>query len=265
MRPERSKEFRVGEKCEWNDDLFHAEQHMRRGPQLPTLAVPDAVRRWFQGVRKLLIAFKYKGYQMAASPKVQGLSIPWWKIGLAVVTIFILTKKDIQFSLNMKAPVTAFPVDEREDRREVDALGIAQPVRFGERRTSAVVTDREVQEYIARHSGLALREMREYGIPASIKMAQAILESDAGKSDYALYENNHFGRPLTGGDYSSVGQNWEAHSRYLAEEFPRLFKLGDSYKKWALGLKKMGYSTRRNYDEQLIRIIERYQLYLLDE
>ena len=145
-------------------------------------------------------------------------------------------------------------------------MGIGQSVGFGPvAALTPVVNDREVQHYIARYSQLAVQEMKEYGIPASVKMAQAILESDAGQSDYALYENNHFGRLLTGGDYANAGENWEAHSRYLAEEFPRLFKLGDSYKKWAQGLKKYGYSTRRNYDEQLIRIIERYQLYLLDE
>lgn len=273
MRPERTKEFRVGEKYEWEDDLFRSEQGMWRGKRaqsLPSLSVPDAVRRLVQGLRRILVAFKYKGYQMTLGTSIKGISIPWWKIGLAVLTIFILTKKDIQFSLNLKAPITAIPRDDdQEASREGTALGMAQSIAFTENDESIArgtgITDAEVRDYVSRFSKVAIREMEEFGIPASIKMAQAILESDAGTSDYAVYENNFFGRPLADGQYENAWQNWRAHSKYLAEEHPALFSNGSSYKKWARGLKKSGYSTRRNYDQKLIQLVEKYQLYLLDE
>jgi flagellum-specific peptidoglycan hydrolase FlgJ len=65
--------------------------------------------------------------------------------------------------------------------------------------------------------------------------------------------------------YGSAWENWRAHSIFLQAEYPSLFENGGSYKIWAKGLKKLRYSKDKNYDKKLIQIVEKYQLYLLDE
>lgn len=140
--------------------------------------------------------------------------------------------------------------------------------------------------YIEQYKDLAIREMIRSGIPASITMAQALLESDNGNSRLAREANNHFGikchrdwqgRRIYHDDdarnecfrkYSTVYESYRDHSDFLREgsRYRFLFKLpaGD-YKAWAKGLKKAGYATHRHYDELLIRIIEENNLHLLDK
>ncbi len=139
-------------------------------------------------------------------------------------------------------------------------------------------------EYIDRFSDLAIREMRRTGIPASIKMAQAILESGDGNSRLAQRGNNHFGikchdwtgRKIYHDDdqrnecfrrYSHPDESFYDHSDFLTgrARYANLFKLDPhDYKSWAKGLKAAGYATNPNYDRILIRIIEENELYKLD-
>ncbi len=139
-------------------------------------------------------------------------------------------------------------------------------------------------EYIAQYSDLAIREMRRTGIPASIKMAQAILESGDGNSTLARRANNHFGikchewtgRRIYHDDdernecfrrYSSVEDSYRDHSEFLTgrSRYAGLFELDPhDYRAWARGLRETGYATNPQYDRLLIRIIEDNELYLLD-
>ena len=142
------------------------------------------------------------------------------------------------------------------------------------------------EEYIRRYKGLAVEEMDIYGIPASIKMAQALLESDNGNGRLAREANNHFGIKCkstwtgatishdddTAGEcfrkYASVEDSYRDHSDFLdrSERYQDLFKLDPlDYKGWAYGLKQAGYATNPQYAELLIKIIEDNRLYLLDE
>lgn len=142
------------------------------------------------------------------------------------------------------------------------------------------------QEYIRRYESLALEQQAKYGIPASIKMAQAILESDCGNSRLARQANNHFGikckRDWTGGtirhdddernecfrSYASAEESFRDHSVFLegSSRYQKLFTLNPlDYKGWAYGLKEAGYATNPRYPQLLIRIIEDNKLYLLDE
>lgn len=128
--------------------------------------------------------------------------------------------------------------------------------------------------------------MQKYGIPASITMAQGILESDSGNSNLALKSNNHFGikcksnwsgASVTHDDdekgecfraYSTVEQSYRDHAIFLdtSPRYDTLFDLSPSdYKSWARGLKKAGYATARDYAERLIKIIEDNGLNLLDQ
>ena len=135
-------------------------------------------------------------------------------------------------------------------------------------------------DYIAQYCELALEHQRKYGIPASITLAQGILESAAGKSDLAVNAKNHFGIKCTSdwegktynyggkstGDcyrkYSKVGDSYEDHAQFLLRKrYASLYELSiKNYKDWAYGLKACGYASDPKYPEKLIRIIELYEL-----
>ena len=135
--------------------------------------------------------------------------------------------------------------------------------------------------YISKYSDLAVDQMKQYGIPASITLAQGLLESDAGRSTLATKCNNHFGikchndwkgRKMYHDDderqecfrcYSSPEDSYRDHSLFLANgaRYKSLFKLGTTdYKGWAKGLKAAGYATSPTYANKLIELIERYGL-----
>lgn len=141
------------------------------------------------------------------------------------------------------------------------------------------------EKYIRQYSDLAVRHQKKYHIPASITLAQGILESGAGQSNLARRSNNHFGikchadwsgkrvyhdDDLSGEcfrKYKRVEDSYEDHSRFIAERprYARLFKLhSKDYKGWARGLQKCGYATDRAYANKLIKVIEDYQLYRYD-
>lgn len=133
------------------------------------------------------------------------------------------------------------------------------------------------QDYVAKYKNWAIAEMNRTGIPASITLAQGILESDCGNSDLAVDANNHFGikchSDWTGKtmhkdddknnecfrSYDSAYDSFKDHSDFLTSKtrYAELFKLDKTdYKAWAKGLKKCGYATERTYAERLIAIIE---------
>lgn len=140
------------------------------------------------------------------------------------------------------------------------------------------------QAYVKKYKSLAIREMQRTGIPASITLAQGILESGCGKSTLARKANNHFGikchnwkGPYIRVDddkknekfrkYKSAEHSFRDHSHFLTTKsrYAFLFKLNPKdYKGWAKGLKKAGYATARTYASMLIRIIEEEQLYRYD-
>lgn len=142
------------------------------------------------------------------------------------------------------------------------------------------------KEYIETYKSLAVEAMQEYGIPASIKLAQALIESDNGNSPLALKANNHFGikcKTTWSGDkmlhdddekdecfrsYRSAYDSYRDHSDFLADS-PRyrfLFDLDPTdYKGWARGLSHAGYATNPDYANMLIKAIEQNGLYKIDK
>lgn len=148
-------------------------------------------------------------------------------------------------------------------------------VMFGQNRNSAF------QSYIDRYGKVAVNQMNKYHIPASITLAQGLLESDAGRSMLAVEGNNHFGikchSDWKGGKvyfdddrrgecfrkYASAQASFEDHSIFLTtgSRYSFLFSLKQTdYVGWAKGLKKAGYATNPKYAEKLIEIIETYGL-----
>ncbi len=149
--------------------------------------------------------------------------------------------------------------------------------------------------YIENHRDIAMSEMLRTGVPASIKLAQGMLESDWGRSDLATEANNHFGikcgsnwngnsffksdddRDSQGNliescfrSFDNAYDSFVAHSDFLSDpkkkyRYGFLFKLETTdYKKWANGLKEAGYATDPNYPKKLIQIIEKYELHQYD-
>ena len=121
------------------------------------------------------------------------------------------------------------------------------------------------EEYIDRYKSIAVAHMERYGIPASITMAQGILESDCGNSRLSIMSNNHFGikckRNWTEASYQDHAEFLDTQPRYDS-----LFAYSPTdYKSWARGLKAAGYATAPDYAQRLCRIIEEAQLFLLDQ
>lgn len=142
------------------------------------------------------------------------------------------------------------------------------------------------EKYIETYKGIAISEMKKYAIPASITLAQGILESASGNSYLASKANNHFGikchRDWKGGkvyrdddeknecfrSYKNPKESFEDHSLFLKNRsrYAFLFEEDlDDYKAWAKGLKKAGYATNKKYPQLLIKIIEDYKLYQYDK
>ncbi|WP_435414652.1 glucosaminidase domain-containing protein [Polaribacter aestuariivivens] len=139
--------------------------------------------------------------------------------------------------------------------------------------------------YIKKYAPIAIKEMHEYKIPASITLAQGILESGKGRSELALKSNNHFGIKCHTGwqgervyhDDDEKGEcfrkyvypetSYNDHSLFLTQRkrYAFLFTYNiKNYKKWAYGLRKAGYATDRKYPAKLLKIIKEYKLYEFD-
>ena len=153
--------------------------------------------------------------------------------------------------------------------------------------SAVVAKERQTrEEYVEKYKAIAIAHMERYGIPASVTMAQGILESDSGNSRLSLSSNNHFGikckkswtgdRVYHGDDakgecfraYPSVEASYQDHADFL-DQSPRYDSLfaysSDDYRSWARGLKAAGYATAPDYAERLVKIIESMKLYLLDK
>ncbi len=141
------------------------------------------------------------------------------------------------------------------------------------------------EQYIQTYKAIAQKEMTLYNIPASITLAQGILESGSGQGRLSLEANNHFGikcHTWTGAKiyhdddkkgecfrkYNNAKYSFRDHSLFLTSRtrYAGLFNIKvTNYKAWARGLKAAGYATDRKYPQKLIDLIERYELYKYDD
>ncbi|NCO63898.1 MAG: LysM peptidoglycan-binding domain-containing protein [Flavobacteriales bacterium] len=183
-----------------------------------------------------------------------------------------ITRKNTSKKTNTESVTKAETVN---DVQVVDANEsvVIEPVRIN-----------STEDYLSRFSAIAQEEMRLYGIPASITLAQGILESNSGKGRLSVEANNHFGikcHDWTGAKiyhdddekkecfrkYNDAKYSYRDHSLFLTtrKRYSKLFDLSaDDYKRWARELKAAGYATDRKYPDKLISLIERYELYKLD-
>lgn len=168
-------------------------------------------------------------------------------------------------------------VKDTQEERQTDV--IEKPV-IAEKKTR-----NSVEIYLEQYAHIAKENMRNHKIPASITLAQGVLESGSGKGRLALKANNHFGIKCHGWKgakiyhdddrsqecfrkYKKAEMSYEDHSEFLTgrNRYASLFKLKpDDYKGWARGLRAAGYATDRKYPQKLISLIERYELYKYDD
>ncbi len=202
----------------------------------------------------------------------------------SLVTFFISCgghKKTVTTSKINKVTPTGKITIKREDNIKESAksteINVEPPIKLS--------YQERVQKYIYEFSEIAMNEMKLFGIPASITLAQGILESGAGYGDLTQRANNHFGIKCHDWDgdrvyhdddqnqecfrkYSIASHSFRDHSTFLTgrKRYGNLFKLKkEDYKQWAKGLKAAGYATDKKYPDKLIRIIEQYQLYEFDK
>jgi flagellum-specific peptidoglycan hydrolase FlgJ len=151
--------------------------------------------------------------------------------------------------------------------------------------SKTTVTSSSINDYVLQYKDIAMGNMQKYGIPASIILAQGILESGAGKGDLAIEANNHFGikchkdwlgESVRHDDdsaqecfrkYREASESYRDHALFLVgkNRYASLFTYEkDDYKAWAKGLRACGYATDPNYPDKLISYIERYNLHQYD-
>ena len=187
----------------------------------------------------------------------------------------VVTKK----TKSKKGEVVNIDTPKKEDKTETETETIEVTIK-----DSPEVYASPIDEYIAIYSDIAQDEMRQYGVPASITLAQGILESSSGKGRLSVEANNHFGikcHDWTGAKiyhdddkkgecfrkYKNSKYSFKDHSVFLTtrKRYHKLFILEkDDYKGWAKELRSAGYATDRKYPQKLISLIERYQLYRFD-
>ncbi|MEC3905404.1 glucosaminidase domain-containing protein [Tamlana sp. 2201CG12-4] len=198
--------------------------------------------------------------------------------------VFLIFMACFVFSCRSKKSIITKKPDERskhvERPRQVESDKEKDVIKV----TPKVYTS-NTERYIDKHKATAQQEMKLYGIPASITLAQGILESGSGKGRLSVKANNHFGIKCHGWTgakiyhdddkkqecfrkYKDAKYSFRDHSLFLSERsrYSKLFKLKqEDYKGWARGLKAAGYATDRKYPSKLISLIERYKLYEFDK
>lgn len=199
--------------------------------------------------------------------------------GLAVIA---LTKKRIAFDFGEPAQAETELVYGLRSTAKPQLASFTHPVRHSTKDVEALRAS-----YIHQFGPIAVKEMKKYGIPASITLAQGLLESVAGTSTLAQTTNNHFGMKCFSKSckpghcvnfdddhhkdffrsYAHPSESYRAHSEFLKQgkRYSSLFKLKPTdFKGWAKGLSKAGYATDPNYAQKLISLIERYDLHEWD-
>lgn len=185
-------------------------------------------------------------------------------------------KKPAASSPATTRPTVAKSVKKEQGNRETEVIVST---------SKTVVTNDVIVSYISKFKEIAMGNMKNYGIPASIILAQGILESGAGRGDLAISANNHFGIKCHVGwtgesvkhdddsdqecfrKYDNPSESFKDHALFLTgrSRYSKLFEFskGD-YKAWAKGLRAAGYATDPKYPDKLISYIERYNLHQYD-
>lgn len=211
-----------------------------------------------------------------------------YKIFLLLAVLFLASCNSSKKTVYHRKPASRSVAVKKTPARKTPTRNTTKPSSNGssgqsetlEAVTRVKVTTELVNEYIARFEPIARGNMSQYGIPASIILAQGILESGSGTGPLSVQANNHFGikcHDWTGDSvrhdddsaqecfrkYNDPSESYRDHALFLTgrKRYAGLFDLGkDDYRAWAKGLRAAGYATDPKYPEKLIGLIERYNL-----
>ncbi|MEO1435910.1 MAG: glucosaminidase domain-containing protein [Bacteroidota bacterium] len=218
----------------------------------------------------------------------------WYKVAMLIIVGYLLSQKDLSFHIDLNSsgtskPTAVEPVSSNVPESETAQLITTKKESKPKTPKMSPAEQKRLKkqlDYVKRFEKVARAEMQKYGIPASITLAQGILESGSGESRLATQNNNHFGikcfkKTCKKGhctnfeddhhkdffvNYESAWFSYRAHSELLNNKRYRGLKQhGKNYREWALGLEELGYATSRQYAEKLIRIIENLELYRYDK
>lgn len=281
---------RMGRPASARNKNFKPVQQKKGTNRRPSLQQP-----WLPRLQRSWLAFRFQAHRYTF-----GLFQKQTLLKLGVISIFAYclfagkasdnTGSDAEMSYDATETTLDVAGGIGETPRKSVKKSKPKPKPVKEKNAAAPVAFKDMgpgtaEDYIRRYNNIARVEMEKFGIPASISLAQGLVESRAGTSTLARKNNNHFGikcfsRNCPGGHCSNHNddhhkdffrifgnpwESWRAHSRMLASgRYAKLKKHGGDYRKWAYGLKSVGYATDGNYAEKLIGIIERYELYKYD-
>lgn len=270
------------------------------------------------GEKRVYYALTYNNLKYFAKEVAQNWK---WRVLMLALLVWMAYTKEISFQFSIQNN-NALPIQRTEQLSVIDVpqpktvaleqkiITVEQPSTVAATFTPAVDTpiqqtkpsvrkqkaqqevtmlskrDKQIS-YVRRFAKVAQVEMKRYGIPASITLAQGLIESNDGHSKLATQNNNHFGikcfaRNCKKGhctnhtddshkdffvNYNSAWESYRAHSLFLQKKrYKKLFDLDiKDYKGWAHGLKKAGYATDPRYAHKLIQVIEALELYRLDD
>jgi flagellum-specific peptidoglycan hydrolase FlgJ len=223
------------------------------------------------------------------------LSHPYVKTGILLVAAYLATQKEVTFRVSISSSGGLVQITEQSRIESLNEAGVSnvsqltsyhpdKQIAKPERKLTPAQREKRRKQlaYVKTYQKVAQLEMETHGIPASITLAQGLLESNIGQSRLATRNQNHFGikcfsKSCNRGHcsnfeddshkdffriYASPEESYRAHSQVLQNNrYRKLFDLPKSdYRSWALGLRKAGYATDRSYGEKLIRLIEELEL-----
>ena len=286
MNANKSKSFPLDGNDSFQNQTYSNQTGIKREPDMseyPVITLEEIINKILLIFQKLFVALKYQFYKKTqVSPA--SVSVPWFKLSCIALIAFIVFKKDLSFSVNMNPPEGVATSYNGMATAQQMSLTSKEAHPFAEAEGDSE-KDKRMKSYVRRFQKIAVTEMHKFKIPASVKMAQALIESNAGSSRLATQNNNHFGikcfsKKCRKGHcanfnddhhkdffrkYESAWESWRSHSEMIVSgRYKSLVDYGKDYRDWAVGLKKLGYATDKKYTEKLIEIIETYRLDLLD-
>lgn len=245
-----------------------------------SISVQGLVLMVLKGMMKPIVAAKAAFYRNTALQE-SIKQIPWIPIGLIVLAGTVLLYKDLNFNINLSAPTGS-----GGSGLVGGSSVVSQPIsNSNSDMLFSGAQDQKNKSYIRAYSELAVNYHRAYGVPASILLAQALIDSNAGENAAATLNNNHFAiqchskncrkghcSSLEKGQhkrfyrkYKSVDESWRAHSLMITTGKYRELTNSKDYQSWANGLEQLGFNEAEEYAKKLIRLIQNYQLGALDK
>ena len=221
-------------------------------------------RRLRTRVRQLFSSARYRAGQTEYLPPswMEKFHLTWFRIGLIALAAFVITQKQIDFTVTVGAPSATIADGSEGNPDPVNSLSVFSPLgkrpATGEKPWSVEqYSVGAVEAYVDRFSRVARTEEEKFAIPAPAKMAMAIVESQAGEgADF----HNHFPSATAGQRYDNAWSSWRAHSQLLQRRFPELAHESVNYQQWIDALVNTGYSQDPAYGQKLTAVIERFGL-----